>query len=323
LNRPNLPVELGPVLERDHVEFFMLVKLEFDFGDVFISGADFDVTYDGEVWTSLRGLGTVDPVVESGDEIPGLSLTLSGVPFEAIVEAQTEPYRGRKVTLKWAFFDGDILRVDQAAWQGFMDVPIITREKESCTIQISAENRMIDWRRPRGLLFNHADQQRVAVGDNFFLGIESMVEREVVLFLAQSYDGGGGGEPINPGSGTIPDVPPPGVTYNIDIINAYQAYYNRRPDISGYNGWIESGLYGANLMIAILAASAAGGAGSADFDTAVARGWDPNNAAALYYPSDLHPAVDPGDWVNDPSGIGGDGADGGPGDGGGDGGGGI
>jgi hypothetical protein len=74
-----------------------------------------------------------------------------------------------------------------------MDVPIITRGADSCTIQLTAENRMIDWQRPRGLLFNHADQQRVSPGDNFFLGIEGMVEREVVLFKGDEGGGGGGG----------------------------------------------------------------------------------------------------------------------------------
>jgi hypothetical protein len=63
-----------------------------------------------------------------------------------------------------------------------MDIPIITRGKDTCTIQVTAENTMIDWQRPRGLLFNHADQQRIRAGDNFFLGIESMIEREITLF---------------------------------------------------------------------------------------------------------------------------------------------
>jgi len=292
LNRPNLPAELGTVLERDHVEFFMLVKLEFDTGTVYISGADFDVEYDGALWTSLRGLGSVDPIAESGDEIPGLNLTLSGIPAEAIIHAQTEAYRGRKVTLKWAFFDGDILRVDTAAWQGFMDTPIITRGADTCTIQVSAENRMIDWQRPRGLLFNHADQQKIDPTDNFFLGIESMVEREVVLFLPQAYTGGtvGGGD-----SDPIPDTPPSGVTYNEDIINGYREYFNRRPDIGGYNSFATSGLYGSALMIAILEGCRPSGA---DFDMAVSRGWDPNNAAAHYYPSVLFPDA-PDAWPGD------------------------
>lgn len=295
MNRPDLPPELESVLEAPHVEFFMLVKLEFDAGAVYISGADFDVEYAGEVWTSLRGLGSIDPIVESGDEIPGLSLVLSGVPAEGIIHAQTEGYRGRKVTVLWAFFDGDILRVDTAAWQGFMDTPIITRSEGTCTITVSAENRMIDWQRPRGLLFNHADQQRIDPTDKFFLGIESMVEKEVLLFLAQAFSGSGGGSYYGgDGGGTLPDD---GGDYNQDIVNAYREYYNRRPDIDGYNTWVMSGYYGDALMIEILRASAPSGG---DFDTAVSRGWDPNNPAAHFYPSVLFPAGS--DWHTDWSG---------------------
>lgn len=290
MNRPNLPAGLADIVAQDHVEFFMLVKLEFDTGNVYISGADFDVGYDGQVWTSLRGLGSVDPIVESGDEIPGINLTLSGVPNEAIIHAQSEAYRGRKVTIKWAFFDpDDILCVDTASWQGFMDVPIITRETETSTIEVSAENRMIDWQRPRGLLFNHADQQRIDATDNFFLGIESMVEKEVVLFLPQAYDGYGG-EPVSGGGLSESDpLPNDGGNYNQDVINAYAQYYGRRPDIGGYNAHVQSGAYGSALMIQILAASRPSGV---DFDAAIARGWDPNNAAAHYYPSVLHPTSD-------------------------------
>ena len=293
MNRPNLPAELADIVAQDHLEFFMLVKLEFDTGTVYISGADFDVGYEGQVWTSLRGLGSVDPIVESDNEIPGINLTLSGVPNEAIIHAQSEAYRGRKVTIKWAFFDdNDILCVDSAAWMGFMDVPIITREKDTCTIQVTAENRMIDWQRPRGLLFNHADQQRIDPTDNFFLGIESMVEREVVLFLPQAYSGYGGGSTGGSSSDPIPDTPPAGVTYNIDIINAYREYFNRKPNIGEYDSFAQSGLYGSALMIAILEGCRPSGT---DYDMAISRGWDPNNAAAHYYPSVLHPPY--GDWA--------------------------
>ena len=301
MNRPNLPAGLADIVAQDHVEFFMLVKLEFDTGNVYISGADFDVGYDGQVWTSLRGLGSVDPIVESGDEIPGISLTLSGVPNEGIIHAQSEAYRGRKVTIKWAFFDpDDILCVDTASWQGFMDVPIITRETETSTIEVSAENRMIDWQRPRGLLFNHADQQRIDPTDTFFHGIESMVEKEVVLFLPQAYGGYGGGVVGGAsGSDPLPDTHPGGGEYNIDIINAYREYYNRRPDIGGYDAHVQSGAYGSALMIQILEGSRPSGT---DFDTAVSRGWDPNNAAAHYYPSVLHGSGGANDWNSDWSG---------------------
>ena len=303
MNRPNLPAELADIVAQDHLEFFMLVKLEFDTGTVYISGADFDVGYEGQVWTSLRGLGSVDPIVESDNEIPGISLTLSGVPNEAIIHAQSEAYRGRKVTIKWAFFDeNDILCVDSAAWMGFMDIPIITREKDTCTIQVTAENRMIDWQRPRGLLFNHADQQRIDSTDNFFLGIESMVEREVVLFLPQAYSGYGGGSFAGPSdSDLVPDTAPDGQEYNIDIMNGFRQYYNRNPSYEQYNAYAQSGLYGSALMIDILYASRGGGP---DYDMAVSRGWDPNNAAAHYYPSVLHPPY--GDWAGAGDGGGGE-----------------
>ena len=64
---------------------------------------------------------------------------------------------------------------------------------------------MIDWQRPRGLIFNHADQQRVLAGDNFFFGIESMVEREIVLF--QGNEGGSDYPSSNSGTVSVPVHP--------------------------------------------------------------------------------------------------------------------
>ena len=200
------------------MEFFPLLKLEFDSETLYISGCDFNVDYAGEVWTTLRGLGQIEPITESGDEIPGVNLTLSGVPNEAIIHAQTEQYRNRKVTILWAFFQGDTLVVDSSAWNGFMDTPVITRGKDTCTIQVTCENKMIDWQRPRGRIFNHADQQRFAAGDDFFLGIEDMVEREIILFKGGGYGGGdGSGYPTNsnveaPTATVAPVAPPPTVS---------------------------------------------------------------------------------------------------------------
>lgn len=81
-----------------------------------------------------------------------------------------------------AWTDSQVLHVDPLAWQGSLDVPKITRSAGACTIEVTAEHRLYDWQRPRKFLFNHADQQRIDAGDNFFLGIEAMGERTIVLF---------------------------------------------------------------------------------------------------------------------------------------------
>ena len=70
MSRPNLPGALPAVLDREHVEFFPLVKLEFDTGTIYISGCDFNVDYQGEIWSSLNGLGSIDAIAESAPVTP-------------------------------------------------------------------------------------------------------------------------------------------------------------------------------------------------------------------------------------------------------------
>lgn len=123
-----------------------------------------------------------------------------------------------------------------------------------------------------------------------------MVEREVVLFLPQAYAGYSGSTlpPELPTTDPIPDTPPNGITYNVDILNGYKFYYNRKPTIGEYDGWATSGLYGQDLMRYILKACLPSGV---DYTTAVSRGWVPEDwAYGNYYPSELHPP-NADDWT--------------------------
>jgi hypothetical protein len=181
--RPAVPAGLVTAAGASHVKWFPLVKMELDTGTLYLSGTDFPVDYAGQTWLATRGLGTIDPITESADEITGLKFTLSGVPAGVVAEALQLDYQGRRVTVMFAVLDASgILQVDPSAWQGKLDVPEISRAVGTRSITITAEHQMADWGRPRKLLFNHADQQRVDPGDNFFLGVETMQERQIVLF---------------------------------------------------------------------------------------------------------------------------------------------
>ena len=54
MSRSGLPGGLPAVLARDHVEFFPLVKLEFDSGTLYLSGCDFNVDYQSQISICLR-----------------------------------------------------------------------------------------------------------------------------------------------------------------------------------------------------------------------------------------------------------------------------
>ncbi len=182
-----LTTGLVDAIEADHVNFFPLLKIEFDSGPIYMAGTDFNIEYDGQIWLAARGIGTIEKTTETPDQVEGLKFTLSGVTDEALAEAQQENYQGRRVTLLWCFVDETgTLHVDPLAWQGRLDQPTIALGKTTATITVTAENRMADWQRPRELMFNDADQKRIDPTDNFYRDIESMENAEFVIFSKES-----------------------------------------------------------------------------------------------------------------------------------------
>lgn len=187
MSRPDIPAGVQSAVTADHVQWLPLVIMEFASGTIYLAGTDFDVDYGGHTYIAARGMGSMEPIVETPDDIAGIKFTLSGVPSAALTEALTEVYQGRKVTVMWGFLSASgTLTVDPAAWIGRLDIPEIVRGAGTRTITVTAEHRMADWKRPRQLLFNHADQQRIDPGDTFFLGIESMSERTIVVFSKEA-----------------------------------------------------------------------------------------------------------------------------------------
>jgi len=172
-------------LVQPHVQWFPLVKMEFDTGDVRIAGTDFPVEYpagSGTIWTASRGLGRIEPITETGDSVEGLKFTLAGIPNSLIIEAQQEKYQGRKCTVMLAFLTAGVVLVDQTVWQGRLDVRSISVGRETSTISVTAEHCMVDWKRKRELLFNSASQKLIDPTDTFWDGIENSKRVEKVVF---------------------------------------------------------------------------------------------------------------------------------------------
>jgi len=172
-------------LSENHVNWFPMVKMEFDSGTVRVAGVDFDVEYpvgSGDIWTHVRGFASMEPITETGDSVEGLKFVLAGVPNALIVEAQQEKYQGRPCTVLFVCIEDGVLHVDPEVWRGRLDAPTIDRAVGSCTITVTAEHSMADWRRKRELLFNSASQKLINPADTFFDGIENSKRIDKIVF---------------------------------------------------------------------------------------------------------------------------------------------
>lgn len=84
----------------------MLVKFEFDSGDLRLCTGYQNITFNSEVYTASGDFGSVSAITEETEpNANGVELTLSGIPSEWISIALSEPYKGRYVTIWDALLD--------------------------------------------------------------------------------------------------------------------------------------------------------------------------------------------------------------------------
>ena len=184
----NLSAGTQAALAQPHVPCFPLIQMDFDAADggtVRVCGLDFDVEYpqgSGIMYMAVGGLGAMEQIAETSESVEGLKLTLSGVPLAKIAEAQQAKYQGRKCTVTMCFLNGSTLHADPATWAGRLDVPVIERGKGTCTITVTAEHSMADWKRKYEQLYNSASQKKIDPTDTFFDGIENSKRVEKVVF---------------------------------------------------------------------------------------------------------------------------------------------
>ena len=190
-------------LEDDVIYPFYAVELQFD-GDQTLrlwTGVG-SLVFEGETWIGTGQLLNVTAIEETSEiAVRGATLTLSGVPQEVISLALTEPYHGRVCKVYFGLFqkgqlllesssyillqDGSkILLEDQKTslteiFSGYMDQMNISEDADSSTIQLKAENKLIDLERPRVARYTSAFQKARYPNDKGFDFVESLQDQKL------------------------------------------------------------------------------------------------------------------------------------------------
>jgi hypothetical protein len=151
----------------------MLMKAEFDSGDVLAWTGYGTITFGGDSYLGVGDFGSVDKVEESADvRANGAVLTLSGIPSSLVVTALTEDYQGRPITLYLGLLNltsGALIDHPYATLSGRMDVMTIQEGADTATISLTVENNLIELTRSKERRYTHEDQQIDYAGD---LGLE-------------------------------------------------------------------------------------------------------------------------------------------------------
>lgn len=164
----SLTAGYAAALQAAHVTQWVLVEMYFDSGTLYIAGLPFPFTYLGNTYLPALGLGTVQQIIETDNEVQGLSFTISGVPEASISLALSEPVQGRRVVVRQCALVGTTVEVDDSAWEGQLDVMTVDDSGPTATITVTAEHALAAWAEPRQILHSHEDQQLISPGDMFY-----------------------------------------------------------------------------------------------------------------------------------------------------------
>lgn len=173
---------VAAALADGHVRPAIFFEGEFATGFVRLWTGVGEVQWGGQTWSGLGSLLGIGVIGETDRiEAAGSSVTLSGVPTDLVSVAITEAKQGLPGKIWLGFLDQDWQVIDDPvlSFVGRLDVPTIDDGRDSCTVTITYESRLIDLLRPREWRYTHESQQVLHPGDRGFEYVSSIQDKEV------------------------------------------------------------------------------------------------------------------------------------------------
>lgn len=171
---PNLQVEI----EKPELRPFLGVHIDLP-DPVYAVTGNATITYGGETWSAIGGLGQIDTVGEGTDgSAVGVKATLYQIPSEFRDDIADQATRGCLYELYVGALDPTYREVVgfKAIWKGRLDTYEIVDAGDTITVTAGGESRMRDQRRPAIRRFTDWWQQRKYPGDRAFQYVSRMVE---------------------------------------------------------------------------------------------------------------------------------------------------
>jgi hypothetical protein len=161
----------------------MAIELDFPSGFARWNASPADITIAGNTFSGVGALGSIS-AAEEGVELRayGITVTLTGIPRDAIALALGQEYQGRAATV-WD------VPLDSATWQTVADPVVIFRGRmdqmdislgETGAVSMKLENRLTDWERPKILRYTDQDQRARDPNDGSFRFVAASTDKEIV-----------------------------------------------------------------------------------------------------------------------------------------------
>lgn len=180
---PNLQAEI----EKPELRPFLGVHIDLP-DPVFAVTGNATITYGGETWTAIGGIGQIDTIGEATDgSAVGAKSTLYQIPSEFRDDIADQAVRGCLYELYVGALDPSYREVIgfKNIWKGRLDTYEIVDAGDTITVTAGGESRMRDQRRPAIKRFTDWWQQRRYPGDRAFEYVSRMVEVPIMWAKAK------------------------------------------------------------------------------------------------------------------------------------------
>lgn len=178
----------------------LLANLQFS-TPVYLWSGYGSLPYNGVTYLGVGTLGTLSPFEETTDlAARGISMKLSGVPTANVSLALTENYQGKACSILFGAISptaGTLISSPITVFQGKMDVMQISDDGQSAEITMTAESRLMDFKRVREVRYTDEEQQALFTGDVGCEFVNDIQERSIYWGnqdMAQGTNWDGGGE---------------------------------------------------------------------------------------------------------------------------------
>lgn len=181
--RQGVDTAIANRLAQDHNEGFFALKAQFDTDDILVWTGTDDLVINSETYTgagSLIQISNIEDTIELKSS--GMMVTISGMDATVLNYALTENYQNRPITLFLGFTMGGSNEVAGVLtlFKGRMINMTISDSPDGATIALSAENRLVDLKRPSNLRYTKNSQRYVDSADTGFNRVNSIQDMEII-----------------------------------------------------------------------------------------------------------------------------------------------
>lgn len=204
----NLTTQMQDVVQDKVIFPIIFLEADFDSGAVRLWSGVGDLVWNGYTWTGGGSLLKVDSIEESNEiKAVGTTVALSGIPSDLLSIALQEDYQGRELKIYLGAFsvetqflsqengdyilkeDGgrlylltetDIISDPVILFSGRIDTMTIQESGETSTIQLTVENRLIDFERTKERRYTSEDQKIDYPTDKGLEFVTSIQDKEIV-----------------------------------------------------------------------------------------------------------------------------------------------